>query len=549
MGEHDCRAVFRPPLGEGPKTAPIAVACSTPFSVASNERSRTLIRRGATRGRKSSAERAADAGFTRQASGSNTGVVPTQTEELANGATVGDGRFVINGVLGRGAQGTTYEAVDKQQGELVALKRFSIRHARNWKDVELAEREAAVLARLTHPSLPRYVAHFEEDGALYLAMEKVEGKTLRALRDTGDFSQQDVVRLLWESAATLDYLHSRSPAVIHRDIKPSNVIRRPDGSFALVDFGSVRHHLNPTDGSTVVGTFGYMAPEQFQGRAMPATDTYALAATALSMLAGSDPDQLPHQGLAIDVEGTLGSRVDERLKRVLTDALDPDPDRRSRQPLSQLLRTQRLDAVAVPSEQPSPRRPSTQARHQAAGDGAGNDSTRDKHRDKHRERRERRQERRRDRRARRGAGPHGLPPLLRGLVLTLLATLRVGVGVLFLLVLPLLLTLLSVALGPKLRRRARQARVAGRQLQQALRTAATRVTIVGEPEAQQPEGASEQTRQRVHIDESPATPRQRVAERPVDFDDVEAQLRDFEDRIDDAVQRISRNVEDISRKR
>ena len=140
-------------------------------------------------------------------------------------------------------------------------------------------------------------------------MEKIEGESLAALRKRGGaLSEGEVVRLLRDAAEVLDYLHGRAPPVIHRDLKPGNVIRRPDGSFAFVDFGAVRDKLRPEGGSTVVGTFGYMAPEQFQGRALPASDVYAIGATALAMLTGQQPEDLPHKGLAIDVRAALGDR-------------------------------------------------------------------------------------------------------------------------------------------------------------------------------------------------------------------------------------------------
>ncbi len=109
-------------------------------------------------------------------------------------------------------------------------------------------------------------------------------------RRRASLTHAEVARFLRDADSALSYLHSRAPAIIHRDIKPGNVILRRDGSFAFVDFGSVRDQLKPEGGSTVVGTFGYMAPEQFQGRALPASDVYAVGATALSLVTGREPE-------------------------------------------------------------------------------------------------------------------------------------------------------------------------------------------------------------------------------------------------------------------
>ena len=233
-------------------------------------------------------------------------------------------------MIGEGAQAHTFDALDTSTNTRLAIKRFRVRGARSWKDVELAEREARVLSELDHPHLPKYVEHFEEDGALFLVMEKVEGQTLEELRrDGGSIGPRELVRFLDDAAEILAYLHGRAPAVIHRDIKPRNVIRRPDGSFALVDFGSVRDRLRADGGSTVVGTFGYMAPEQFQGRALPATDLYGVGATAIACLTGEEPENLPHKGLAIDVRRSLGQSRDPALTALLERLLEPDPDRRA----------------------------------------------------------------------------------------------------------------------------------------------------------------------------------------------------------------------------
>lgn len=283
------------------------------------------------------------------------------TGDASDAKELRGGRYALVRTLGEGSQGETWEAIDRGEarapslnekwsayvsardskpkpprssmslkGErLVAIKAFRLGKAKAWKDVELAEREARILQELDHPNLPRYVEHFEEDGALYLVMEKIDGESLAKIRkERRTLGPDEVERMLRDVASSLRYLHGRSPPIVHRDIKPGNVIRRPDGSFALVDFGAVRDRLKPSGGSTVVGTFGYMAPEQFQGRASPKSDVYGAAATALAMLTGEEPEELPHEGLALDVEKALHGRG-RTLRAALEAMLEPDPDRRA----------------------------------------------------------------------------------------------------------------------------------------------------------------------------------------------------------------------------
>src|SRR5689334_24248694 len=99
--------------------------------------------------------------------------------------SLGDDRYAIVRMLGEGGQGSTFEAVDKLHGKPVAIKRFRVRGAKSWKEVELAEREAKVLSSLSHPNLPRYVEHFEEGGELFLVTDKIEGESLAELRRRG----------------------------------------------------------------------------------------------------------------------------------------------------------------------------------------------------------------------------------------------------------------------------------------------------------------------------------------------------------------------------
>jgi Protein kinase domain len=223
-----------------------------------------------------------------------------------------------------------------------------VRGARVWKDVELAEREARVLATLDHPLVPRYLENFEEDGALYLVMERVEGETLDTIRKReGTLSEAEVRRFLACADRAFTYLHGRGTPVVHRDVKPRNVVRRPDGSYVFVDFGAVSEFLVRRDSSTIVGTMGYMAPEQLQARARPASDVYAVGATALAALTGVEPETLPHRGLRVDVHAALQGRVSEALIHSLERMLEPDPD----------LRAQSIGAALETPTAGSPRQP------------------------------------------------------------------------------------------------------------------------------------------------------------------------------------------------
>jgi hypothetical protein len=441
------------------------------------------------------------------------------------------GRFVVLGTLGRGAQGHTFDGVDKRVGQAVAIKRFDVRGAASWKDVDLAEREARVLQSLSHPKLPRYVDHFEEDGALYLVMEKIDGESLGALRKRGvTLRERDVVRLLRDASEVLDYLHGRAPPVIHRDLKPGNVLRRPDGGFAFVDFGAVRDRLRPEGGSTVVGTFGYMAPEQFQGRALPGSDVYAVGATALAMLTGKEPEQLPHKGLAIDVRAALRGQASERLVAVLEKMLDPDPDRRAARigPLLARLDDGRLDDGRPDHGSREPRRPA---------------STRDDRRGQQEENRFARRQARRaarhaERMARRERGRQGRPPFPFSTVLTLLFLVgMLAVSMATQVVVPIVLTVLSVFFA----RRALLSAVAS--VRNAGHRAVSAMDRVRRRSDEEPHDEAHRDAHRepprVRVDPAPTAGRKRVDERertdPPDAEDAE----DADD-ADDAGERARR---------
>jgi hypothetical protein len=285
---------------------------------------------------------------------------------MGPGSRLGNGRYVIRGVLGEGAQGTTFDAVDERDGRPVAIKRFDVRGARSWKDVELAEREARVLATIDHPLVPRYLEHFEENDSLFLVMEKIQGETLESMRARrGPLPEDEVRRFLTCADRALSYLHGRSSPIVHRDVKPRNVVRREDGSYVFVDFGTVSELMSRRGSSTVVGTIGYMAPEQLQGRAMPASDVYAVGASALAALTGADPDTLPHQGLKIDVRRALAGRASEAMITTLERMVEPDPDRRATS-VAAALEWSAQTAPAAPIVTPSSAKPMTGTSEDAA---------------------------------------------------------------------------------------------------------------------------------------------------------------------------------------
>lgn len=243
-----------------------------------------------------------------------------------------DGRYGLEKVVGHGAHGTTYRAVRISDGHTVAIKELLVRKVASLKAVELFEREARVLEQLEHDGVPRFFDELTvESGrnvALYLVQEFVQGETLAAEFARRRATVENVFEMAAELLDTLVYLHASSPPVIHRDIKPANVMRRADnGRLVLIDFGSVRDALDSNEGgSTVAGTFGYMAPEQFVGRAIPATDIYGVGAAVVALLAREDPQELIGPDRTIAWEGRI--ELPEAFAHILAEMLEPDPARR-----------------------------------------------------------------------------------------------------------------------------------------------------------------------------------------------------------------------------
>lgn len=214
-------------------------------------------------------------------------------------ASCGDSPFVRGYALarriGHGAVGTTYEALRLRDGKRVAIKEILVRRFESAKGMQLFDREAEVLRRLDHPGIPKYYDHFTHgDGkslGFYLVQEFIDGWTLEEEAQRKSHGDEDIFLIANELAEILAYTEDR---LVHRDIKPSNVMRREsDGRLMLIDFGSVRQVAHSiTDGSTITGTVGFMAPEQLMGRASFATDVYGVGMTLLRLRLGELPPDL-----------------------------------------------------------------------------------------------------------------------------------------------------------------------------------------------------------------------------------------------------------------
>jgi serine/threonine protein kinase len=157
------------------------------------------------------------------------------------------------------------------------------------------------------------------------------GENLRDLSKRRRLGEVELRDVLVRGLEILDYLATRSPPVVHRDIKPSNLVRDGDGTLALVDLGGVADSSVDGAGSTLVGTYGYMAPEQLHGQATPATDIYALGATLVALASGIEPEDVPRKGLKMDLARHLPA-MHAGLRAVLEAMTEPDPEKRPQRP-------------------------------------------------------------------------------------------------------------------------------------------------------------------------------------------------------------------------
>ncbi|MEA5563937.1 protein kinase domain-containing protein [Anabaena sp. UHCC 0399] len=216
-------------------------------------------------------------------------------------------RYQVIQVLGAGGFGETFLAEDSH---MPSRRRCVIKQLKPIANDPQAyqmiqqrfEREAATLEYLGEHSdqIPKLHAYFLENGQFYLVQEWIQGQTLRDLLETKGYQSETIVRqIVLSLLSVLDYVHSKG--IIHRDIKPDNIILRAvDQKPVLIDFGAVKETIRSVVGSPgyptrsmVIGTPGYMPSEQAVGRPVYATDIYSLGLTAIYLLTGKHPEELP----------------------------------------------------------------------------------------------------------------------------------------------------------------------------------------------------------------------------------------------------------------
>ncbi|MEG4083533.1 serine/threonine-protein kinase [Microcoleus sp. POL10_C6] len=219
-------------------------------------------------------------------------------QKCGNKLLFGD-RYGAQKIIGQGGFGRTFLAIDeyKPSKPSCVIKQFypqlqgtsSIQKA-----AELFELEAVRLEQLgKHSQIPDLLAYFSQDGRQYLVQEFIDGENLaEALESKGYFSERQIRDLLNNLLPVFEFIHSRH--VIHRDIKPENIIFRQDGQVVLVDFGAAKYATQTALAvtGTRIGTAGYTAPEQANGKAIHASDIYSLGVTCLCLLTQVEPIDL-----------------------------------------------------------------------------------------------------------------------------------------------------------------------------------------------------------------------------------------------------------------
>ncbi len=205
---------------------------------------------------------------------------------LFRGQTLG--KYKIVSPLGSGGFGAVYLARDTWIDKDVAIK---VPHKQNLNFAELL-REPRLLATLDHPNIVSITTAEKQENVFFIVMEYVEGETLDdVIARDGALDTARATAYARQIALAVDHAHQQG--VVHRDLRPPNVLVSGTGVLKVADFGTSRFLEIAAHGTTVIGSPPYMPPEQFEGKAVFASDLYALGVTFYQMLTGELPYDTP----------------------------------------------------------------------------------------------------------------------------------------------------------------------------------------------------------------------------------------------------------------
>src|SRR4051794_22373282 len=201
-----------------------------------------------------------------------------------------DGRYRVVRKLGTGGMANVYLAEDQELGRSVAIKMLDERHSQDEQFVERFRREAKNAAGLSHPNIVSIYDRGQAEGTYYIAMEYLEGRTLKELLVTrGPTPLNVAIDYARQILGALGFAHKHG--IVHRDIKPHNVVVAPDGRLKVTDFGIARSGTSQmTETGSIIGTAQYLSPEQAKGAPVtPASGMYSVGIVLYEMLTGSVP--------------------------------------------------------------------------------------------------------------------------------------------------------------------------------------------------------------------------------------------------------------------
>jgi tRNA A-37 threonylcarbamoyl transferase component Bud32/tetratricopeptide (TPR) repeat protein len=250
------------------------------------------------------------------------------------------GPYQIHSLIGAGGMGEVYRAQDQRLARVVALKLIRRSTVEDEQALDRLLREATLASALNHPNIVTIYETGVSGSDRYVAMELIEGETLRALA-AGGLPVSRVLAIVRQIAEALAVAHAAQ--IVHRDIKPENVMVRPDGYVKLLDFGLARlqpdalaagHTTAATEAGVILGTIGYMAPEQARGEKVGAeADIFALGVLLYELVTGRHPFMAASQLGTLDAlmwetpepPTLLNTDLPRSVDQLILEAMQKDP--------------------------------------------------------------------------------------------------------------------------------------------------------------------------------------------------------------------------------